>query len=178
MGDRPLADARHPMDRDSRRHDLQQRLDQRDEWRDNRQDRREDWHDWNGRYAAYHLGWHHGYWHGNYGSRWHYMWDNYPVAAAFGVTAWGVNRLAYSFGYWNYYNPYYTAPVTVSPGVVIDYSQPLVVNQATASAASGEPAPATESGQPATPPDPSVDAAMQLFDAAREAFRSGDYDGA
>ncbi|MEW4526964.1 tetratricopeptide repeat protein [Maioricimonas sp. JC845] len=123
----------------------------------------------------------HGYWHGHYNSYWHHMWDNYPALAAFGVTAWGVNRLAYTFGYWNYYNPYYVAPVTVSPGVVIDYSQPLVVYDNTSTAMASEPLPAVDSGTSSTsspPPDPKVEAAMDSFDAARAAFGKGEYDEA
>ena len=55
------------------------------------------------------------------------MWDDHTALMAFGTTMWGLNRLAYGFGYWGYENPYYTEPYPVGGDVVIDYSQPIVV---------------------------------------------------
>jgi len=132
--------------------------------RNNRQDNRQDWNHWNNNY--WHGGWHHGYWHGNwYGNRY---WNNYPGAVALGMTAWGVNRVAYGFGYWGYANPYAVAAVPVANNTYIDYSQPLMPTQtADASTDSGNsPAP----GDNDTPP-----AGIESFNAARTAFQQGDY---
>lgn len=92
----------------------------RQDWRDNN---REDWQDWSDRHAYRHSGFYHGCWHGNWypGAGWNHMWEHYPVATAFGLTVWGVNRTAYGFGYWNYDNPY------ASSSTVYNYSQPIVM---------------------------------------------------
>jgi tetratricopeptide (TPR) repeat protein len=70
---------------------------------------------------------------------------------------WGVNRLAYGFGYWGYDNPYYTETYPLDGGAVIDYSEPLPVDTA---------APASTDAPVAGIAD---------FDAARQAFYQGDY---
>jgi hypothetical protein len=95
------------------------------------------------------------------------MWTNYPVAAAFGVTAWGVNAMSYLFGYYPYTNPYYTAPATTQ--VVYDYSQPLIDTT--------PPPAASESGEPA-PPTPQEAEGLKVFDQAREAFKEKNYEQA
>ena len=46
--------------------------------------------------------WHHGYWHGNASGWWNHMWSDHTALMAFGTTMWGLNRLAYGFGYWGY----------------------------------------------------------------------------
>ncbi len=133
-----------------RQGDLSQRLSSgREDWQSHRQDmqgnrqdwrtnNREDWQDWTNNTIANHGDWYHDCWHDNWypGSSWNYMWNNYPAAAAFGVTAWGVNRIGYSWGYWGYYNPYYT------PSATYNYSQPIVIYQSSgAPSASGDAAP-------------------------------------
>lgn len=70
---------------------------------------------------------------------------------------WGINRLAYGFGYWGYSNPYYTESYPIGGGAAIDYSQPMAM----------EPEPTTASDAP--PPG------MEYFDAARLAFYQKDY---
>lgn len=120
----------------------------------------EDWQNWHGNYH-YHNGWHHGCWHGNWGNWWHHMWNDHTALMAFGVTMWGINRVAYGFGYWDYYNPYYGGTSYGSAG---DYSQPLVVESVP------EPAPQDASA----PPPPGY----AEFDAARQAFYAVDYDKA
>ena len=72
------------------------------------------------------------------------------------------SAIPWSWGYWPYYNPYYTGPVVVG-GATIDYSQPIVVAQAPSLP------PATPAGLTAE------DQATPLFDAARNAFMQGDY---
>ncbi len=89
------------------------------------------------------------------------MWDDHTALMAFGVTMWGVNRLAYGFGYWGYENPYYSEPYPVEGGYVIDYSQPFVT----------ETAPAEQPAPPEGAPTPG----MADFDAARQSFYQGDY---
>jgi tetratricopeptide (TPR) repeat protein len=102
------------------------------------------------------------------------MWDNYPVAAAIGLTAWGLNRIGYGWGYWGYENPYYSD----SGSYGYDYSEPLVIYAE---------APATAAETVATEPVASETSLAQLqptndglaaFEEARTAFRSGEYDAA
>ncbi len=110
---------------------------------------------WAGRRdAAYGRGWVHGYWNGHYSNRW-YAWG---AAPAWGIAAWGLGSPYYSWGYAPYTNPYVvTQPVVVQQTVpVYDYAQPIDTQ--------------------APPPQPDVaDPATANFDAAREAFKNGDY---
>ena len=152
--------------RGDRRDDLQDRMDNRFDHRD---DVREDWQDWYGHNWDHHDDWHHGCWGGHYGGWWDHMWDQHPVAAAIGLTTWGVNRLSYWFGYSSYYNPYYYEPYPVSSTVTIDYSQPLVVYEQSADALA-------ETGQ--APPETAQDPGLAAFDQARQAFLDGNYQAA
>ena len=118
-----------------RRQDLQDRVSNgREDWQDHRNDmqqdrqdwrdqHREDWQNWADNHINNHGDWYHDSWHGDWypGAGWSYMWDNYPVAAALGVTRWGINRLAYGFGYWGYSNPYYSDGGSYG----YDYSEPI-----------------------------------------------------
>jgi len=177
LGNRPGADGGRPSQRPTRpntpqerREGLQDRLasrDQigdrsRDDWQDRRDNVREDWQDRYDNFYDRHQDWHHGCWDGN-GSWWNHMWDDHTALMAFGTTMWGINRLAYGFGYWGYDNPYYTESYPIEGGAPIDYSQPIAVD----AAAPTEPAP---EGAPAP--------GMADFDAARQAFSQGDYDAA
>ena len=142
-------------DRQQNRGDLQN---DRQDWRDNN---REDWQNWADGKHDHYGDWYHGGWHP--GAGWGYMWDNYPVAAAIGLTAWGVNRIGYGWGYWGYSNPYYTQ----SSSSGYDYSQPMVVYSDGPSTTAD---PATASSEP----QPTADG-MAAFEEARTAFHSGDY---
>ena len=107
-----------------------------------------------------HGDWHHGDWHGN----WNHPWYHRPVGwwtAGYWAGA-AASAIPWSWGYWPYYNPYYTSPVVVG-GATIDYSQPIVMAQAPSLP------PATPAGLTAE------DQATPLFDAARNAFMQGDY---
>ncbi|MBI1346610.1 tetratricopeptide repeat protein [bacterium] len=109
-------------------------------------------------------GWYNGYspaW--GYG-RWDYLWGNYPVAMAFGLTTWGINCVAWNMGIGTYYNPYYTTPVVVSGQTIVSYDQPIVGSPAVDSQA---------------PTDPMTDDPLKdTFDSARQAFYQGQYDQA
>lgn len=90
------------------------------------------------------------------------MWDDHTALMAFGATVWGINRAAYGFGYWGYENPYYVETYPISDDVVLDYSQPIEVETATAE----------------TTPSDTPTPGMADFDAARAAFYKGDYNSA
>lgn len=138
------------------------RQDMQNDRQDYRNSSREDWQNFADDHHDHYGDWYHDSWHP--GAGWEHMWDNYPVAAAFGVTAWGVNRLAYGFGYWGYSNPYYAG------GGGYDYSQPLVSYSDTGTATtSTDPAAAPATAQP----EPN-DAGMTAFNDARTAFYDGD----
>ena len=147
------------------------RQDQRQDQRNDRQDNRGDFSEnfWDNAHDIAHDNW-----HNDFGDYWDHMWEYHPVGAALGITAWGVNRLSYWFGYGGgYYNPYYSDGG--GGGGSYDYSQPLeTYEQATA--------PAETAAQPATPTDsasqPAPNPVNDLFNAAQTAFYSGDYAGA
>ena len=166
-----MADRPHSLE--DRRDNLSDRMANRGDWQDNRQDRlddrqdwrddnREDWQNWADDKLDNYGDWYHDSWYP--GAGWGYMWDNYPVAAAIGLTAWGINRIGYGWGYWDYSNPYYYD----GGGYGYDYSQPLVVYADSASAT--EPAATSSSSQPQP-----TDEGLAAFEDARTAFRGGDY---
>lgn len=148
----------------------QQRQDSRGDRQGNRQDNRnqarEDWQNW----ANDHGDWYHGGWAGGWypGAGWGYMWSNYPVAAALGVTWWGASRLSYAFGMWGYDNPYYS-----SGGGGYDYSEPVAAYEPAAEAqpAAVADAPASSAQVPAGVTEQGFD----TFAQARAAFSTGDY---
>ena len=173
MGDRPqsLEDRRASLsDRMSNgREDWQQnrgdRQDDRQDWRDQN---REDWQNWADDKFENYGDWYHGGWQA--GAGWNAMWDNYPVAAALGLTAWGVNRIGYGWGYAAYANPYYSDGGSYG----YDYSQPLVTYSDTV-ASSVESIPNVPVGdQPVSQPLPD-DEGMIAFEDARAEFRNGSY---
>ena len=110
-----------------------------------------------------------------------------PIA----FTAWGVNRASYLFGYGYYYNPYPVEPYYAGT-TVIDYSEPLVsyapmeqyipmdsYEAATADApltTETDSAAAPVASEAAAPMQQAPSAAVDRFDAARTAFKSGDYE--
>jgi tetratricopeptide (TPR) repeat protein len=147
------------------RQDWQQNRDQiREDWQQHRDQARDDWQNWFDDHYGWYGGWYGGYAPGYWG-RWDYLWDNYPVAAAVGLTWWGVNRLGYGFGYSDYSNPYYTESM---PAV---YSEPIITMPV---GPAQEPAAQAET---ALPPGVSAEAVAK-FDEARAAFFDGKYDEA
>ena len=131
------------------------------------------YNNWRGAYWGYHKGWANGYWHGYHDNN-YWGWGRFATGAVAGVAAWGLGSSFYNWGYSSYANPYYAEaavaqpivieqtniagePQTVSvPALSYDYSQPIDTQSAP---------PAAEVADPA----------MAKFDAAREAFRNGDY---
>ncbi len=169
------ADRQNMGDRQQQRQDARgerqgQRQDSRGERQQSRQDyrnnAREDWQGW----AGEHGGWYNGAWSGGWypGAGWGYMWNNYPVAAALGVTSWGLNRLSYAFGMGGYSNPY--CDDGGGGGGGYDYSEPVAQYQQPVE----QPAGTTNAAAPATPPGVSAEG-MALFDQSRAAFAQGDY---
>lgn len=176
--------ANRPQTREDRRSDLNNRLteargdrqenrgdrqetrgDRQDDRQEFRNENREDWQDFA---EDYHGDWYNGSW--DPGEGWDYMWDNYPVAAAVGVTRWGVNRLAYGFGYWGYSNPW----ADYGSGSGYSYSEPMVAySESYSSSVSEDPGAAPTEVAAAALPQP-TDEGMQAFDDARTAFYGGD----
>ncbi len=130
-----------------------------------------------------HDNWHHGHWHGHNHSHWnnHYNYVNWggvsPVV--WGLSAWGMGNLIYNTGYRTYANPYYTEPVNVGGGTVIDYSQPITVYSNPTTVVEGGTSKADPTG---AAPLPEVDSAayqereeqsISDFDQARTAFYDG-----
>jgi tetratricopeptide (TPR) repeat protein len=95
------------------------------------------------------------------------MWNEHPGWMAFGMTTWGINRLAYGFGLWGYSNPYY---VGGGDTVVYDYSQPIIEQPVYTDPGGG----AAPTASYAPPPD----SAMSTFDVARSDFYAGNYESA
>ncbi len=171
--------ANRPQNVQDRQSDLSNRMTSgREDWQNHRQDmqgdrqdwrtnNREDWQGWADGHINNHGGWYHGCWNGGWypGAGWGHMWNNYPVATAFGLTAWGVNRMAYGFGYWGYSNPYAT-----TSSVSYDYSQPITVY----SNSEVTTTPATPATTPPAAPTEATDSGTTALDDARAAFYAGD----
>ena len=87
------------------------------------------------------------------------VYDYFPTWGASNYTGWGLGSMASNWLYSGYTNPYNAIVIAAQPAqttVVYDYSQPINV---TAEA----PNPATESST------------EQVFSAARDAFKAGDF---
>ena len=111
-------------------------------------------------YGGYGYG---GYGYGGYGYPSYYsgygVYDYFPTWGASNYTGWGLGSMASNWLYSGYTNPYNAIVIAAQPAqttVVYDYSQPINV---TAEA----PNPATESST------------EQVFSAARDAFKAGDF---
>jgi hypothetical protein len=115
----------------------------------------------------HHAPWHHGHWQpahwprpGRVG-----VWGLGPVI--WGTPGWELGSLGYSSGLIAYENPYVVAPINIGSGVTVDYARPLeTVLYADPSAPAGS--------YPTDSPLVSSEA-LQQMDAARAAFRHGDY---
>lgn len=123
---------------------------------------------WSHNYNNY---WHHGYWHNGWWGHGGWGWGGWGWGAplAWGLAGWTMGSLFYNSGYGSYSNPYYVSSQAYA-GTALDYSQPIqVAGNAPSSEASPEPNAAEQ------PPSPEVQAALVPFDAARTAFKAGDY---
>jgi tetratricopeptide (TPR) repeat protein len=134
----------------------------RNDWQQHRDEARDDWQNWFDEHYPWHGGWYWGHAPGYWG-RWDYLWDNYPVAAAVGLTWWAANSLGYQFGYGDYYNPYYQESWPIS------YAEPVV----------SLPVEVPAEGQPPTALPPGVSQeGITKFEQARAAFLEGKYNDA
>jgi tetratricopeptide (TPR) repeat protein len=106
-----------------------------------------------------------GYGYGGYGYPYYdsgYGYGGYPYDGGYGLSSWTYGPSLYDWGYSSYYNPYWsssTIPSTVVAQPGYDYSQPI-----NTLAAAPAPGVTTE--------------AITCFDAAREAFKAGNYNRA
>ena len=89
-----------------------------------------------------------------------------PLGWGFG--GWGLGTLCYNSGYYPYYNPYYVQPVNQT--IIYNYANPLPVSTNVAGPN------IVADGSDAPPPIPQVE--NSDFEAARTAFRNGNYDAA
>ncbi len=105
-------------------------------------------------------GYGYGYPYGGYGGYGGYgIYDYFPTWGASNYGSWGLGSMASNWLYSGYSNPYYATVVAAQPAqtaVVYDYSQPINVTAAAPNAA-------TETST------------EQVFSAARDAFKAGDY---
>ena len=143
---------------------------------------------WGGGWGGYHGG----YWGGNWG------WGNHPwgawaaTTAAVGLTSWALGSSFYNYGYASYANPYYVpTQYVVVDSPAVNYSQPIstqaytppsnttiIVNNDPSQGSTANPAtpPGTgDAGSAAAGPNAEATAA---YNAAADAFKSGDYNAA
>jgi TolA-binding protein len=142
-------------------------------------------------------------WGGYYGGGW--GWNNHPwgawaaTTAAVGLTSWALGSSFYNYGYASYANPYYVpTQYVVVDSPAVNYSQPIPTqmsyaqpsnttiivnndpNQSTAATTPATTTPGTPPGtgdaaSAATGPNAEATAA---YNAAADAFKAGDYNGA
>ena len=102
--------------------------------------------------------------YGGYGYGYPALWlagvyNYFPTWGMSTYSGWGLGSVANTWLYSNYTNPYYATVVAAQPAqttIVYDYSQPINVT--------------------AAPPDASVaESTEQVFSAARDSFKAGDY---
>jgi len=145
----------------------------RQDIRQDRQDNRGDWSEnfWDNAHDAYH-----DHWHGDYGDYWDHMWEHHPVASAFAVTGWGINRLSYWFGYGGGYgNPYYGDSGSYGGGGSYDYSEPLPTYEQVTMPAEAAPAETVAAAGTPSASGSEVTPLAKAYDEARQAFYEGDY---
>jgi tetratricopeptide (TPR) repeat protein len=151
---------------EDRRNDWQDHRDDiRQDWQDYRDTAREDWQGWfDDHYGGLYGGWYGGYASG-YWDQWDSLWDEYPVAAAAGLTWWGANSLGYLFGYSDYYNPYYAEGMPAYYTEPVVTTVPIEVTQQTTTTVAAPPPSVSSEG-------------VTKFDQARASFLEGKYEEA
>ena len=118
-----------------------------------------------GYYAGYHNGWVNGYWHGNNWGGWGWG-SGLGMGLGWGLASWGMGSALYnSWGYWPYTNPYSTMVTPVVANYTVPYDYSLPINTDTT--------PAQDAGTQTT-----TQAAMGVFDQARDAFKAQNFDQA
>ena len=129
----------------------------------------------------YYGSWYHGSWGGHYGYPWGYRPGGWGYGWGFGLgagllTAGMIGMMAspYSWGYYNYSNPYYYGGSGVP--AYANYSQPLMGAPPVYATQPMQPGGPGDiyGGPPAAPQDP----ALIAFNGARDAFMQGNYQGA
>jgi len=149
-------------------------------------------------------GWGWGGYHGGYWGGW--GWNNHPwgawaaTTAAVGLTSWALGSSFYNYGYAAYSNPYYVpTQYVVVDSPAVNYSQPIPTQMSYAQPSNttvivnNDPNQSTTATTPATPTQPGTppgtgDAgsaatgpnaeATAAYNAAADAFKAGDYNGA
>lgn len=119
-----------------------------------------------GIYHPYYGAWYHGDWHDHWVRPWYggpAAW--FSVGLVTGAVVWDA---PWSWGYWPYYNPYFTEVIIVD-NTVIDYSQPIVL---------AGPPPAPPGSAAITNLSATENQALPLLDASRAAFARGDHQAA
>lgn len=126
---------------------------------------------WGGWYNGYGPAWGYG--------RWNYLWNQYPVAMAFGATMWGLNAVNATYGVSDYVNPYCDGPVYVDGQPVVSYTQPIVGDPAYEAQQAAAQPDATPTAENPPAADPSLDDPLtETFDLARSAFFDEKYEEA
>ena len=128
---------------------------------------------WAGRYPynGYHQNWMHGSWNYHYPN---YNWGYFGGGFIAGMSTWALASSLTGWGYYPYMNPYYGG-YGYGGGSTVVVQQPVVV--------AGQPMQAQSAynySQPintmsAPPEESTANAAVAIFDQAREAFKAGDY---
>lgn len=113
-------------------------------------------------------GWYNGYGPAWGNGRWNYLWNQYPVAMAFGATMWGLNAVGWAFGVGSYWNPYYDTPVYYNDQPIVTYQEPIFCDPGAAATLPEE----TEEAPT------EADELTKVFDSARAAFKLERYDDA
>ncbi len=125
-----------------------------------------------------HGDWYHGTWHGNWNVAANHVWSDHPGALIAGTALWGRYRIANRFGYYGgYLNPFVT--VGDDGDGIVSYADPLgdVSSDRDSSDALGQPVGDETPDDAALLPGPPAPGEAE-FEAARNAFFSGDLDAA
>jgi tetratricopeptide (TPR) repeat protein len=119
-----------------------------------------------GIYHPYYGGWYHGDWHDHWIRPWYVGpvgW--FSLGFATGAVLWDA---PWYWGYWPYYNPYYTEVIVIE-NTPIDYSRPIAL---------AEPASAPPGSLAIADPAVIDNQVAQLLNASRASFAAGDYQAA
>lgn len=116
-----------------------------------------------GFHQPYYGHWYHGDWHHHWARPWYYgpvAW--FSLGAVTGAVVWDA---PWHWGYYSYYNPYYTDVIVVHD-TTIDYSRPIVL---------AAPPTTTSTAAPTANPPDADNEAIGLLNTSRDSFARGDY---